>query len=908
MLIFTLFGLLVNGLPTPDSLAKLMLKYRDPNNIRPLPFPSPLKMRGNNVQFPRPITDSVIRSDFLCNDDTIGGCQQRTPDIAIDRTGNFVVVWCDFRDGDADVWFQRFNSGGEPLGRNERINTDVTLGWQGDPAVAMATGSGFICSWEDRRDIGNSDVFCQRFDSIGNRLADNFRVSDSGVPGDQSISSVCVAPDGTTLVVWDDRRYGLTGDIFAQFLNPDGTRRGTNFRVNDDGVGIANQYEPDVSCDDSGKFVVVWMDGRGNNPSDWNIFCQRFAPDGTRLGGNLQVTTNDSIQWTPRVSASPRGWFVICWDDRRRGEWDVYARIYNNSGQPLGGDFRIPQEAGTSDQYGGAVAINFYGEWLAVWVDKRNGDEDIYAQRFDSVGNRLGEEFRINLGGDGNQNSPAVVASPDGGYWVTWCDYRLDNYDIYCQRIARDGSLIGTNFKVNDDSASAHQRISSIAMEKGGNICITWEDERGISCDIYRAVFDSLGRECGANLRLNDDLGTAAQYYASVAGGNGRFLVAWSDNRNGWDIYAQLLDREGYPLGTNFRVNAEIGNTFQWYPYCAMDSFNRAAIVWMDYRNGGSQIYARIYDENGNPTGDEFPVSDSSAACYYASVAMNAGGFWVVAWMDYRDGGDANIYCQLFRPDGSRIGSNIRVNRDTGRVYQGYPSCAIAENRSIAVVWEDTRNGCYNVYLQWFDSTGNFLGNNERVDENSGEIDCYSPSCDFDELGRLVVVFNDEREATGNPQIYCQRFDPDRSRAGHNVKINEPNLFPKNTHWTVGQSVVANSSRVAFTWTENRRHRGWDIYGKLTDWNLIGVEQPLPTPPFSNKMATIVSRRQQLALTPEFPNAVVRIYDISGRQLYCSRCRFSSEGIQLQNFRAGVYFFEVTQGGAIKKRIKLIFN
>ncbi len=143
MLIFTLLGLLVNGLPADDSLAKLILRHRDSNNIRPLPFPVPLKMTGNNVQFPAAVTDSIIRSDFLCNDDTIGGCQQRTPDIAVDQTGNFVIVWCDFRDGDADVWFQRFNSSGEPLGRNERINTDVTLGWQGDPAVAMAKGRGF---------------------------------------------------------------------------------------------------------------------------------------------------------------------------------------------------------------------------------------------------------------------------------------------------------------------------------------------------------------------------------------------------------------------------------------------------------------------------------------------------------------------------------------------------------------------------------------------------------------------------------------------------------------------------------------------------------------------------------------------------------------------------------------------
>ena len=30
---------------------------------------------------------------------------------------------------------------------------------------------------------------------------------------------------------------------------------------------------------------------------------------------------------------------------------------------------------------------------------------------------------------------------------------------------------------------------------------------------------------------------------------------------------------------------------------------------------------------------------------------------------------------------------------------------------------------------------------------------------------------------------------------------------------------------LAFTWTDNRRHQGFDIYANLTDWNLVGVAE-----------------------------------------------------------------------------------
>ncbi len=886
---------------------------RTPLNPRPLPGyllpPKTIHSRSYNLS-----NDSVIRNDFLCNDDVYGGCQQKGPDIAVAPDGGFVISWYEFRDGDADIWFQRFDSVGNPIGVNERVNTDATLGWQGDPATAIGIDGKFIFSWEDRRQIGNSDVFCQRFDERGYRLGDNFRVSDSAAAGDQSISSVHIAPNGTALIVWDDRRYGLTGDIFAQFLNPDGSLRGDNFRVNDDAIGWANQYEPDVSGDDSGRFVIVWMDGRGNNPSDWNIFCQRFRLNGTRIGNNFLVTPDDSIQWSPRVAAGHSGDFVVCWNDRRRGNWDVYAQIYNPQGEPVGGNFRVNTDTGNSQQLLGDVAINSFNEFIIVWSDNRDGDDDIYAQRFDLSGSRLGPEFKINDDPDSTaQNMPTVAAHPDGGYWIAWADARSGDYNIYCQRIARDGMRIGRNFRVNDDSASAHQRVSSIGMERHGNILIAWEDERNTNCDIYGAIIDEQGHQINSNIRMNDDpIRTHNHYYPSVAGGNSRFLVAWVDSRQGWDIYAQFLDDQGYPLGNNFLVNEGNVGAHQWYPYCAMDSTNRAVIVWMDNRAGFFQIYARLYDPNCKPIGAEFNVIDTNEEGYYPSVAMNVEGYWVVSWMDFRDG-DVNIYCQLFRPDGSWIGENKRVNTDAAQVYQGFPACAIDNNRNIVIAWEDTRNGSYDVYIQWLDSTGNLIGDNERVNDNPlNQSDCYSPSCAFDNLGRLVVMFDDEREIPGNPQIYCQRFTPSRLRMGSNQKINEPNLFPKNTHWTVGQSVVANDRVIGFAWTDNRRHQGWDIYAKLTDWNLIGLaetedgpvipseaEESLPGP-------TVIRRDKKIEIKGE-PRGIVTLYDATGRQFYCSILQSNTMVLNISHLRPGIYFLKSQNSGrkSIKKLLIL---
>ncbi|MBM3323022.1 hypothetical protein FJY69_06055, partial [candidate division WOR-3 bacterium] len=490
-----------NEVSVPAEIQQ-MLDARSPENPRPLPVGSRPIRTGRRSHVPTPTaTDTVIRDDFVCNDDVTGGCRQLNVRIAEDSRGGFVAAWHEFRDGDTDVWFQRFDSLGQPVGVNERLNTDITMGWQGDAATGIGPDGRLLFSWEDRRDIGNSDLFGQRLDQSGGRLGDNFRISDSTAAGDQSYSDLHVNPSGTALVAWDDRRFGITGDIFAQFFSPDGSPLGENLRVNDDAVGLANQYSPAVGGDDSGRFVVAWMDGRGRNAYDWNIFLQRFGPDRNRLGPNVQVTTDESIQWSPRIGVGRSGRTVVVWDDRRTGQLDIYAQVYDETGAPAGPNFRVNDDAGTSDQFAAAAAVNSHDELLVVWTDRRSGDEDVYARRFDRSGSALGPSFVVSDVSTNNQAIPSVAACPDGGYWVAWVDSRSGDYDAYGRRFTRDGTPMAPSFRINDDEASSLQRVSSIGMDSRGWSCVVWEDERNGETDIYRAVFDDAGQTAGPNLK-----------------------------------------------------------------------------------------------------------------------------------------------------------------------------------------------------------------------------------------------------------------------------------------------------------------------------------------------------------------------------------------------------------------------
>lgn len=762
----------------------------------------------------------IIKDDFLLNDDTIGGTRQENPCITMTNSGTVVITWTCFRDGNADIYCQRFNSSGNLVGANFRSNTDAGMMWQGEPSVTLSNQSNFIVAWEDRR-FFNSDVYVQRYNDQGLPIDTNFRANDNTGTSDQRNTSTIILPSKDFIIVWDDWRNDW-GDIYAQRYDSLSNPLGSNFRINDDNPG-SNQYCPSIACDSLSNFVVVWMDGRQGN---WDIYAQRYNNQGVTIGNNFIVNVDggSAFHGNPNVTRTRDGQIIVVWQDERNGNSDIYGQRFDTDGNRIGMNFKVNNDIGSSAQILPDVAVDSSGNFVVTWADSRLGNYDIFVQRYDNTGALLGQNFKAN---DDltiqDQSEPTIAMSEQGNFWIAWSDNRQLNPDIYLQKFDNNGTPNGINIKVNDDFASSHQRCSWIAQDGIGNYITTWEDERSENCDIYGIRFDSLGNFLGNNFRINDDLTNSDQYYASVASNfNGDFIVTWTDGRNNnFDIYAQSYSNTGIPLGNNFRVNNDTTQAVQWYPVPSCDSLGNIIIVWMDYRNGNDDIYGQLYNYQGTPIGNNFIVNDvATGSQIYPFVARNRSGDFVVVWMDNRNG-NFDIFAQRFDNIGNPVGSNFRVNDDISSSFQGYPSVAIDLPGNFYITWEDERNGNTDIYMQRYNVTGVAIGSNLRVDDDNAAFDQYSPTIACDETGKYIIVWCDFRNGDDDPEIYTQAFLSSGNRLGINKLVNQPDLFPGNNQWLIGQGVAANSRRISFAWIDNRRHKGWDIYSKIISWNFL---------------------------------------------------------------------------------------
>jgi hypothetical protein len=487
------------------------------------------------------------------------------------------------------------------------------------------------------------------------------------------------------------------------------------------------------------------------------------------------------------------------------------------------------------------------------------------------------------------------------------------------QQIEIIKSTIVDDFLVNDDVGSADQSVPSISMDAAGNFVIVWYDLRNANWDIYYQRYNDAGTALGVNTKVNDDTEGASQEHPSISmDPAGNFVIVWSDNRNNnYDIYYQRYTSTGGALGVNTKVNDDTGSFKQWDPSISMDAAGNFVVVWQDERNVNRDIYYQRYTSTGGALGVNTKINDDAgnADQIAPSILIDVTGNFVIVWHDFRNA-NWDIYYQRYTSTGGTLGVNTKVNDDAGTEWQFYPSISMDVTGNFVIVWQDFRNINWDIYFQRFTSTGAALGTNIKVNDDAGSMHQKNPSISMDGVGNFVIVWQDDRYGQTDHDIIGQRYFSNGNPNGANYLIvaNGPN------NAVLSPVVYADNSNIIFSWQDNRRSEGWDIYAKIVSWNWNGVTN---VEIIDNNMLA------EFSLSQNYPNpfnpstkikyhiselsfVTLEVYDVLGNKVATLvneekpageyEVEFNSNGLT-----SGIYFYQLKAGSFIhtKKMILL---
>ena len=394
------------------------------------PFtPNFIFARTNPDSFPKngmEKTSKVLIHDLRINDDT-GAAQQDFPAVAMNQYGYAVICWEDMRSGPTPyafrIYMQLVDAKGLPVKRNIEVSPLSVNTTQGTPDVAMDDLGHFVVVWFDDRE-GNGDIYAQMFAANAAPIGSCFKVNDDNTSNNQRSPAIAMNSHGDFVICW----YDWTNNIYAQRYSSDGTSQGSNFMINSPVAQFCDS--PDIAMKEDGSFIIVWQDDR--NSSIDNIYARWYDSNGVASGTDFLVNLDpidNKSHLSPAIAVQEDGKFMICYDIWASHR-TVYAHLYNSDGSSLIDYIVIPESAALSDNRSPAVCATPKGGFSVVWTSDQAGTNDIWGRNFSGAGDPMGAGTLLN-DVSGDQRNPSLALDARGAGITVWQDYRNSNWDIY---------------------------------------------------------------------------------------------------------------------------------------------------------------------------------------------------------------------------------------------------------------------------------------------------------------------------------------------------------------------------------------------------------------------------------------------------------------------------------------------
>jgi hypothetical protein len=310
-------------------------------------------LSGLHAQAASPLV--LSGAEFQVN--TFTTSSQILPRVAIDASGNAVVVWGSFigsaTDPDLAVEGQRYDATRVPDGTQFQVNTS-TAATQQSPVLIMTPAGSYLIVWHSLSSTGTDSsswsIAARWFDPPAMPLGSDFQ-TNSVTTGPQTFPSVALDENGGFWVVWQSTRSpgnDTSGDsIVGRRYDDMGNSIGGDFQVNT--YTTSSQSRPAVASNQAGDFVVVWdsIGSSGTDTSFRSVHGQRFTTDGTPVGGEFQVNTyTTENQRYPRAAVHGDGSFVVVWQSfgsagSDSAGYSVKMKRFNAAGIPQGDDHQV---------------------------------------------------------------------------------------------------------------------------------------------------------------------------------------------------------------------------------------------------------------------------------------------------------------------------------------------------------------------------------------------------------------------------------------------------------------------------------------------------------------------------------------------------------------------------------------
>ena len=498
----------------------------------------------------------------------------KLPAITMDPAGRFLICW----ERNGNVFAKLFDKDGDELSQTLQLNQSSNAAgmfFRGVKNVAADAMGHFAAAFTQHYNH-KYRVFLQMVDSSGAKIGSPILVSDPNSNEDNYTPWVSATRDGVFFMSW----YGSIARIY---------RYGKGFVTKQfdiqDQLHWQGNWET-LSCSSNGRdrfFVALGY----SSPKIVTIdTCGTFLNEGVPLAhpqgarfSNYVLVLTDLLN----------GKMVGVVNALAKTDKDV-DYVWLNPDLSSNGEFHTTaDDCSHGPQIDPQVVTNQNGQSLVVWADRRLGEYDLFAQVYDADGAPIGGNICITPEKDELYFGSLpfrVGVFKDGMFIVAYVRMRKDKYGVsvfkvFLRRINPDGTLNGPEKEITIFYNSAPALNLQVGAKDG--MLFLWQN----SYQIYYAYFYSFNEIMNFTPTpiqiIPMDTIKTVQKLVVCADDSLDYLLLWkpyTDHAYSAPLYGRFFDKNGRPIGQTFIAEKSNSNYSKGLIDCSMESPENYVIVF----------------------------------------------------------------------------------------------------------------------------------------------------------------------------------------------------------------------------------------------------------------------------------------------------------------------------------------
>jgi Ca2+-binding RTX toxin-like protein len=377
----------------------------------------------------------------------------------------------------------------------------------------------------------------------------------------------------------------------------------------------------------------------------------------------IRVNTYESNwQDNPSVLTFRDGSSVIMWRSFYFDSDTYYigGQRFDRYGNMIGTEFIVDAVQGGASEVTNLTLLKD-GGFVVTFAFSPDGilDQDqVYAKIYNANFTVRKDAFRVDTVRDFQSINANAAALDNGGFIVFYDsdEARATQDDIYAQRYDRNGNKIGTNFLLNTRERDFDQNVAEVAQLKNGNALVLWHSEATISDNTYDGQNEfraTLFSKTGAIIKSDFHVGIAQggagdgiDPFNICALNNGGFAIVRYETENPkgndftYDVKLKLYNSLGAATSPEITVHAATRGIIYSMDVTHLTT-GEIVVIWQtpEHFYPSDEIQGRIYDASGRPVTSRFVIAahDGFASEDVDLKALPTGGFVVTYMSEYVD-------------------------------------------------------------------------------------------------------------------------------------------------------------------------------------------------------------------------------------------------------------------------------